>query len=159
MRPSRTPGELVSKVKESGVGDLVHRPGQWAGSWAVVLLASLPSAIVIPGAARSQQTAKVTGALKINQAELKAVKNAKVNEKGLHSGIASIANLVLIAAGCIGVIMAAGGIAKLYSHYKKGDVASGSTIGRWAMGGIGGFMSIVAVVVALTPAAITEGIL
>jgi len=132
MHSSGARGGLVSKVKESGVGDLVHRPGRWAGSWAVALLASLPAAIVIPGVALSQQTVKVTGALKIKQAALKAVKNAEVNEKGLQSGIASIASLVLIAAGCIGVIMAAFGIAKLYAHHKEGDQARGSTVGYWA---------------------------
>lgn len=104
------------------------------------------------------QVADVRGALEINQDALDEVAASQINEDGIEGGIVAIGNIVLIAAGCIGVIMAAFGIAKLYGHYKEGEQARGSTVGYWAMVGIGGLMTIVAIVTAFVPTLFLDGV-
>lgn len=104
------------------------------------------------------QVADVRGALEINQDALDEVASSQLNEDGIEGGIVAIGNIVLIAAGCIGVIMAAFGISKLYGHYKEGDQARGSTVGYWAMVGIGGLMTIVAIVTAFVPTLFLDGV-
>lgn len=104
------------------------------------------------------QVADVRGALEINQDALAEVAASQINEDGIEGGIVAIGNIVLIAAGCIGVIMAAFGISKLYGHYKEGEQARGSTVGYWAMVGIGGLMTIVAIVTAFVPTLFLDGV-
>ncbi|UTS82809.1 hypothetical protein [Phaeobacter piscinae] len=104
------------------------------------------------------QVADVRGALEINQDALDEVAASQINEDGIEGGIVAIGNIVLIAAGCIGVIMAAFGISKLYAHYKEGEQARGSTVGYWAMVGIGGLMTIVAIVTAFVPTLFLDGV-
>lgn len=104
------------------------------------------------------QVADVRGALEINQDALTEVAASQINEDGIEGGIVAIGNIVLIAAGCIGVIMAAFGISKLYGHYKEGEQARGSTVGYWAMVGIGGLMTIVAIVTAFVPTLFLDGV-
>lgn len=104
------------------------------------------------------EVADVRGALEINQDALAEVAASQINEDGVEGGIVAIGNIVLIAAGCIGVIMAAFGISKLYGHYKEGEQARGSTVGYWAMVGIGGLMTIVAIVTAFVPTLFLDGV-
>ncbi|KPN62957.1 hypothetical protein SAMN04488527_13011 [Aliiroseovarius crassostreae] len=104
------------------------------------------------------QVADVRGALEINRDALDEVAASQINEDGIEGGIVAIGNIVLIAAGCIGVIMAAFGISKLYAHYKEGEQARGSTVGYWAMVGIGGLMTIVAIVTAFVPTLFLDGV-
>ena len=104
------------------------------------------------------QTADVRGALQINQDALDEVAASQINEDGIEGGIVAIGNIVLIAAGVIGVIMAAFGISKLYGHYKEGEQARGSIVGYWAMVGIGGLMTIVAIVTAFVPTLFLDGV-
>lgn len=106
----------------------------------------------------SAQVADVRGAMEINQDALAEVADSQINEDGIAGGLESIGNVVLLAAGLIGIIMAGFGISKLYGHYKEGEQARGSTLGYWLMVGFGGLMTIIAIVTAFVPTLFLDGV-
>jgi hypothetical protein len=104
------------------------------------------------------QVADVRGALEINQNGLTEIANSQLNEDGIEGGIVAVGNITLILAGCIGVIMTAFGVAKLWGHYKEGEQARGSVMPYWFMAGIGGLMTVIAIVTAFVPAVLLDGV-
>lgn len=122
------------------------------------LAAAAPLYLSTAAMVAAQEVSDVRGAMQINQDALDEVANSQINEDGIGGGIESIGNVVLLGAGLIGVIMAAFGISKLWGHYKEGDQARGSTVGYWAMVGIGGLMTIVAIVTAFVPTMFLDGV-
>ena len=124
----------------------------------VALAAATPLYLSTSVMVMAQDVSDVRGAMQINQDALDEVAASQINEDGIGGGIESIGNVVLLAAGLIGILMAAFGLSKLYGHYKEGDQARGSTVGYWAMVGFGGLMTIVAIVTAFLPTLFLDGV-
>lgn len=95
--------------------------------------------------------ADVKGALQSNKDAMTAVKSSSLTSAGAADGLQQTTNIVLYAAGLVGIVVAFIGLFMVYKHNKEGDRAQGSAASGWIVVGIGGLITIVAIATAVVP--------
>ena len=113
-------------------------------------------ATVYAGAAHAQ--VEIRGALETNQQALDAVDTSVFTGDGVETASQSALDAILYIVGAFGVLLVAFGINALYKHYKQGDQARDeASKGIWMIG-IGGCMTIPAIITAVFPNLLMDGI-
>lgn len=95
--------------------------------------------------------ADVKGALQTNKDAMAEVKKSSLTSDGAAKGLQETTNIVLYAAGLVGIVVAFIGLFMVYKHNKEGDRAQGSAASGWIVVGIGGVITIVAIATAVVP--------
>lgn len=119
------------------------------GHMALTASAILASATV--AGATTSSNANVRGALATNQEAMTAVQGSSLTNEGAGESIQNVTNLVLLAAGLVGIVVAFVGLFMVYKHNKEGDRAQGSPMAGWIVVAIGGLITIVAIATAVVP--------
>lgn len=96
-------------------------------------------------------TANVRGALDQNQDGLEAVADSSFTGDGAKESASNVTDVVMYAAGAIGIVLVLVGIYQLWKHQKEGDQARGSAAAPVAMILIGGLFTIPAIMTAVAP--------
>mgnify|MGYP003663079977 CR=1 FL=1 len=108
-------------------------------------------------AQEASDNANIRGALETNQEAMEAVDDSTFTQSGVQDASQNATNMTLYIVGFVGIVMTIFGIWALYKHYNEGEQSRDSAAKGLILCGIGGVMTIGAVMTAVVPNLLLDG--